>query len=308
VDALTDILTVAQVTGSVAASLVAGEPWGLRLDAVPGAAFHAISAGTAWLWLAGGEPIRLMPGDAVLLPGGASHTLTSAPDAATHAFDHERAEAALAQGVELALGVPPNTTRILCASYRHDPAATLATFSLLPQVLHVPALDAAPGLRTSLELLGDELRDAAPGRRAVLDHIVNVMLIQMIRAWIARTDPARCPPSWLRGLADPVIREALARLHAEPARPWTIDELARRIGVSRATLARRFASEVGHSPADYLTRWRMELAAHRLRGADDPVGTIARGVGYTSEYAFNRAFTRLHGLPPGRYRAARRPR
>lgn len=305
-DALTDILTLAAVEGTVAASLVAGEPWGVRLDAVPGAAFHAITAGTAWLTMAGRAPVRLMPGDVVLLPAGSPHVLASAVDAPVLPFDHARAEAALADGEELVIGAPPSSTRILCASYRHDPAAMLATFSLLPDVVHVPALEAPPGLRTCLRLLADELDSAAPGRRALLDHVVNVLLIQVLRAWMAGRGPGRLEPSWLRGLTDPVTRVALAELHGDPARPWTIGDLARRSGVSRATLARRFATEVGHTPAEYLTGWRMQLAARRLRTADDPVGAIARGVGYTSEYAFNRAFARHVGEPPGRYRAAYR--
>jgi AraC-like DNA-binding protein len=96
---------------------------------------------------------------------------------------------------------------------------------------------------------------------------------------------------------------ALAVLHTQPGRDWTVDSLAAATGVSRATLARRFPAQTGLTPAAYLTRWRMDLAAKRLRDTDDTVGVIARSLGYTSEYAFNRAFTRARGTPPGRYRA-----
>ena len=105
-------------------------------------------------------------------------------------------------------------------------------------------------------------------------------------------------PSWLSALTDPVAGSALAVLHAQPGRDWTIPSLAAAIGVSRATLARRFPVQVGYTPAAYLTRWRMDLAAVRLRDTDDTVGTIARSLGYTSEYAFNRAFTRARRIPP----------
>lgn len=298
-DVLTDVLAVAAVRGSVAATVAAGGRWGLQLAAVPGAAFHAIAAGTAVLTVEGRAPLALFAGDVVLLPGGVPHVLAATPDAPVRPFDHEAAELAGSVGI----GEPPMTTRILCASYRHDRAATLATFSLLPDVVHVPGIDAPPALRSCLALLGDELARPGPGAPAVLDHVVNVLLVQLLRVHLAAGGR---PPSWLRGLADPVTRAALTELHADPARSWTVEALARCVGVSRATLARRFMTEVGHAPGDYLTTWRLELAARRLRTGDDPVGAVAHGVGYRSEYAFNRAFARRHGIPPGRYRAAAR--
>jgi AraC-like DNA-binding protein len=306
VDALTDVLAVAAVEGSVAASLIAGGTWGLRLDAVPGAAFHAIAAGTAVLLVDGHPPLTLSPGDVVLLPGGIPHTLAASTDAPARPFDHVRAETSMGAGGELRIGEGQASTRILCASYRHDPAAALATFSLLPPVLHVPALDAPPALRSCLQLLADELGHPGPGSRTVLDHVVNVLLIQLLRTWILNGDGTQRPPSWLRGLSEPITRAALTELHQNPRRPWTVDVLARRVGVSRSTLNRRFRTEIGRSPTDYLTTWRMELAAFRLRSADEPVAAVAHSVGYTSEYAFNRAFARSHGLPPGRYRTAAR--
>jgi AraC-like DNA-binding protein len=307
VDILASILAVASVEGSVAASIRGGEDWGLELARVPGAAFHAVTAGTAHVSVDGHPPLRLMPGDAVLLPRGTEHVLASGPGAEVRRFDHVRAEAAIEEGGELVIGVPPASTQVICASYRHDPAARLTPFTLLPDVLHVPSLRAPAGLRSSLALISDELGHGGPGVRAVLDHVVNIVLIQMLRAWIDDPGPDDRPPSWLRGLADPVTRAALAELHGDPAHPWTIATLARRVGVSRATLTRRFESEVGRAPGEYLATWRMELAARRLRIGDDTVGAVAREVGYASEYAFNRAFARHHGSPPGRYRRAARP-
>jgi len=306
VDTLTDVLDLTGVSGSVAARLVAAEPWGLRLDAVPGAAFHAVSAGTAWLTIDDGASVHLMPGDAALLPSGKQHSLASDPDVRLQPFDHSSAEAALERGEAMIIGEGAASAHILCASYRHDPLATIATFKLLPDVVHIRAAEAPHALRTTLQLLGDELRQPAPGMRTVLNHVVDVMLIQILRAWIAGTDAARQAPSWLRGLSDPITRTALAELHDDPGRPWTMHDLARRVGVSRATLGRRFASEVGLTPGEYLTTWRMELAARRLRCSDDPVGAVAHSIGYTSEYAFNRAFARHHGMPPGRYRSTQR--
>jgi AraC-like DNA-binding protein len=301
-DALTAVLTVAGVRGTVAATLIAAEPWGLTLDAVPGAAFHAVTDGIAWLRVPGRPAIRLMPGDVVLLPTGTAHALASEPDADTAPFDHAAAEHALAAGEELSLGTGIGQTRILCASYHQDPAVTVPLLSLLPDVLHIPSRQADAALDTTLRLLAQEISRPQPGAAAVLNRIVDILLVQLLRAWLG-TGAGHAPAaSWLTALTDPVAGPALAVLHTQPGHDWTVTSLAAAIGVSRATLARRFPAEVGCTPAAYLTRWRMDLAAQRLRDTDDTVGTIARSLGYTSEYAFNRAFTRARQLPPGRYR------
>jgi AraC-like DNA-binding protein len=306
VDALACVLAEAGVRGTVAASLSAAEPWGLVLDAVPGAAFHAVTDGVAWLGVADRPGIRLMPGDVVLLPAGTAHVLASAPDADTVPFDHLAAEQALAAGDELRLGTGTAQTRILCASYHQDPAITLPLLTLLPDLLHVPSSRAGASLETTLRLLGQEISRPQPGAAAVLNKIVDILLVQLLRAWLG-TGPARGrTASWLSALTDPVAGPALAVLHSHPGRDWTVGSLAAAVGVSRATLARRFRAEVGQTPAAYLTGWRMDLAAMHLRDTDDAVGAIARSLGYTSEYAFNRAFTRARQIPPGRYRARSR--
>jgi AraC-like DNA-binding protein len=150
-------------------------------------------------------------------------------------------------------------------------------------------------------LLAGELGERDAGARAAVARLIDLLLIHAVRAWSAS---AAERPSWLRALNDPVIAQALAVLHERPAEPWTIERLAAEVHLSRATLARRFAELVGEPPLTYLTRWRMDLAARRLRDTTEPVETIAHGVGYTSEYAFNRAFSRHRGQPPGRWRRA----
>jgi len=304
-DALTAVLAVAGVRGTVAATLNAAEPWGLTLDAVPGAAFHAVTDGLAWLRIPGRPDTRLMPGDVVLLPTGITHILASAPDAATVPFDH-LAEHALAAGQDLRLGTGPGQTRILCASYQQDPATTVPLLTLLPDVLHIPSRRAGAALDTTLRLLAQEISQPQPGAAAILNRIVDILLVQLLRAWLD-TGPADArTPSWLSALNDPVAGPALAALHTQPGHDWTIASLAAATGVSRATLARRFPARVGCTPAAYLTRWRMDLAAVRLRDTDDTVSAIARSLGYTSEYAFNRAFSRARHISPGRYRTQTR--
>jgi AraC-like DNA-binding protein len=140
----------------------------------------------------------------------------------------------------------------------------------------------------------------------VLNRIVDILLVQLLRAWLGAAPDHAPAASWLTALTDPVAGPALAALHTQPGQDWTVASLAAAIGVSRGTLARRFPARVGATPAAHLTRWRMDLAALRLRDTDDTVAAIARSLGYTSEYAFNRAFTRARHIPPGRYRAQSR--
>ncbi|MCK9895830.1 helix-turn-helix transcriptional regulator [Frankia sp. AgB32] len=173
-----------------------------------------------------------------------------------------------------------------------------------------PAPPAPPGpgpLADTVRLLAGELAEPGPATTTLLDRLVDVLLIHVLRAWLQATS-AGPSASWLRALNDPVASAALTALHADPGRAWTLHSLADHVAVSRATLARRFPALVGETPAAYLTRWRMDLAARRLRDTDDPIEVIARAVGYTSEYAFSRAFSRDRAIPPGRYRVRSRAR
>jgi transcriptional regulator GlxA family with amidase domain len=157
-----------------------------------------------------------------------------------------------------------------------------------------------------LRLLALEISRPQPGAAAVLNRIVDILLVQLLRAWLDSGQARAHTASWLSALTDPIAGPALAILHNQPGRDWTVTSLAAAIGVSRATLARRFPAQVGATPAAYLTRWRMDLAAQRLRDTEDTVGAIARSLGYTSEYAFNHAFTRARRISPGRYRTKSR--
>jgi len=305
-DALAEVLAVAGVRGTIAATLNAVEPWGVTLSPLPGAAFHAVTEGTAWLYLDGHPGVRLMPGDVVLLPTGLAHTLASAPGTGLVPFDRLAAEQGHAAGGELQLGTGPAQTRILCARYQQDPAVSLPLLTLLPVVLHIPAGRASTALDTTLRLLAHEVGQPRLGTAAVLNRVVDILLVQMLRAWLDTSPAGPDAGCWLRALLDPVAGPALTALHGQPGRDWTVGSLAVATGVSRATLARRFPAAVGATPAAYLARWRMDLAARRLRDTEDTVGVIARSLGYTSEYAFNRAFTRARGITPGRYRTTGR--
>ena len=163
---------------------------------------------------------------------------------------------------------------------------------------------AAAVLGDTVRLLARELAHPQIATAVVLNHLVDILLIQLLRVWL-ETESTQSVP-WLGAFSDPAMRDALTKLHENPARNWTTAALAKELSVSRATLARRFPAVVGQTPGVYLTRLRMDLAALRLRDTDDDLETIAAAVGYTSVYAFSRAFSKARSQPPGRYRVLAR--
>lgn len=304
VDPLAEVLDVSRVRGAVLAHVCAHDPWGMRMSSTPGAAFHAITAGTCWLRLDGSVSAQLMPGDVVLLPTGTEHDMVSTPDGRTRAYDRITKEELMTPDGDLLIAGSGAVTRFICAAYDYDHEVAHPLLSLLPPVVHIPA--GTPGgdgpIQSTLRLLGGELGGRSPGSRSVVTRLTDVLFVQVLREWLEREHGGAC---WLRALRDPQIAEVIAVMHARPGEPWTLETLAQSVNLSRATLARRFTELVGEPPLAYLTRWRMDLAARRLRETTDPVNVIAHDVGYTSEFAFSRAFTRMRGEAPARYRRAR---
>ncbi|WP_327187720.1 AraC family transcriptional regulator [Streptomyces sp. NBC_01334] len=268
--------------------------WCTRIAAYDGAGFHVVLAGSCWLLPEGGTGIPLGPGDVVLLPHGAGHVLADGPvDAAT-----------AARAVPFEEVRPRHTAgdvELLCGKYRLDRSRTHPLLAELPQVVHLAnRADRPSELRGAVDLLAHELDGRGPGSSLALPSLLDLLLVYMVRAWLARAATG----TWPAVLGDPVATAALRALHADPAAPWSNDSLAARAGVSRATLARRFTALVGRPPMAYLTWWRLTLAAARLRDTDAPLAAVARETGYGSPYALSHAFSREFGTTPGRYRAA----
>lgn len=301
-DPLADVLDLSRVRGALMANVRAHAPWGLELPQNTGASFHAVTSGTAWVRVGGREPVQLMPGDLLLLPSGIAHRLSSEPDGRCRPFDRSMKEELMTPQDDLELPGSGAVTTFVCAAYDYDLDVAQPLMSLLPAVLHVPA-DPVAGRSVAaiVALLAGEIGVREAGARAAVARLIDLLLIAAIRRW-ADEQPEGASPSWLTALRDPVIGRVLALLHDRPGGQWTLEKLAGEVHVSRATLARRFAEEVGEPPLAYLSSWRMRIAAQRLKHTTDTVESIAREVGYTSEYAFNRAFSRHRGQPPGRYR------
>nr|WP_244203161.1 AraC family transcriptional regulator [Streptomyces rhizosphaericus] len=208
---------------------------------------------------------------------------------------------ALAEGRALRLGTAPAETEVIVLHYEQDPEVSTPVLTSLPRPMHVAARENAQ-LRRTVELLTAELAQPQFGTTAAVNSIVDLLLVQFVRAWLAR-HPEEESGSWLGAMRDPVVRDALACVHAQPERPWTTETLAAATSVSRATLSRHFRSALGQTPGAYVTRWRMDLASVRLRDTDEPVESISGAVGYGSPHAFSRAFRRARGVAPGEYRS-----
>ncbi|MGW0949338.1 AraC family transcriptional regulator [Streptomyces sp. NPDC002623] len=284
--------------------------WCTRIASYEGAGFHVVLAGSCWLLPdGGGAGVPLAAGDVVLLPHGAGHVLADGPvDARTAARATPFEEVEGVDEVERAgrrhlVGDVQDTrdVELLCGKYRLDRSRTHPLLAELPEVVQLANhADRPPELRAAVDLLARELDGRRPGSSLALPSLLDLLLVYMVRAWLAHAATG----VWPAVLGDPVAAAALRALHADPAAAWTNDSLAARAGVSRAALARRFTALVGRPPMAYLRWWRLTLAAARLRGSDAPLATVARETGYGSPYALSHAFSREFGTTPGRYRSA----
>ncbi|MGY2121998.1 AraC family transcriptional regulator [Nocardia gipuzkoensis] len=284
-------------TGSPTSGLfVRHAPWGRRYPVVPGAGFHVVLQGSCWVVPPDGRPIALGVGDVLFMPRGADHDLVDSLDSPVteHAMPGEPREI-VGPGVRAAL---------LCGAYELGRGRSHPILDELPEFIHLPARPGRhPALRGAVDLLAAEIAEPRPGSDAAVPAILETLLLFILRAWFDEQADAQSS-GWAGAFADPAVAAVLRAVHEEPARAWTVSDLGHVAGVSRATLARRFTATVGEPPLAYVTRWRMLTAARLLRDTDSSLGAVARRVGYTSEFAFAKAFKREYGLAPGQYRRA----
>ncbi|MBW1598392.1 AraC family transcriptional regulator [Streptomyces sp. JJ38] len=308
-----DILTEAlgsMRTGSPAAVRTMGHaPWGLRLPPVIGAGFHVVLSGACWLVPVHGprrsDAIRLDTGDVVFLRDGRAHILADQPGTPPQDEQDCRFTPGSPLGTVTVGGEGPRTS-LLCGSYHLDQARPHPLVRQLPELVHLSTADGGHAdLAAAVGLLRAELDRSRIGAAGIVPALIDSLLLYILRAWY-EGQPPESAEGWTAALRDAAIAPALAALHADPAAAWTVEELAARVGLSRAGFARRFTALVGEPPMAYLTRWRMTRAAQLLRESPAPLSTIAARIGYGSEYAFAKAFKREHGQPPGAYRRAAR--
>jgi AraC-like DNA-binding protein len=283
------------------------EPWGLALPPMPGCLmFHVVTAGRCWLEVEGAQPRALQPGEFALVPHGEGHRLTSHPGApAVPLFDLPREQVSERYEILRHGGGGPATT-LVCGAVRFDHPAAHHLVKLLPRTLSIDAWSApqADWLQSTLRFMAAEARELRPGGETVITRLADILVIQAIRSWLVQDPVTRT--GWLGALQDKQIGSAISRIHREPARSWTVGELAAEAAMSRSAFAARFADLVGEPPMHYVTRWRMHVALTRLHEADVSIVELANRLGYQSEAAFSRAFKRFIGVPPGGVRRGQR--
>jgi AraC-like DNA-binding protein len=275
--------------------------WAVRFPAISGVAFSWVARGSCRLTLGDGAPIPLREGDFVLLTAPPAWTL--ADGAPTEPLDGRIGHLGVdrySARVGRTDGEP--TTRTVGGHFSFDAANQGLLASLLPPLVHVRAADpGAARLKTLIGLIDDEAFGDRPGRAPVLERLLEVLLMEVIRQ--GPTQAAEPRPGLLAGLADPQVARALAAIHEDVRRNWTVADLAAVAGASRSAFAARFTRVVGAAPIDYLLSWRMALAKDALRRRDARLAEVAFASGYSSASAFSTAFSRIVGCPPARYAA-----
>lgn len=282
-------------------------PWGVGMPALPDSVyFHAVTTGECWLVDADGASRLVREGDLVVFPHGRGHhAVDTIGNDTPSVFDlpHDyvsRSYAILRHGGG---GTPTN---LICGAVQFKHPAARSLVALLPEVIHVSSATVHtewPWMPTLLGLMAHESAATQPGGEAVVTRLSDILVIQAIRHWIA-TD-TESPRGWLGALDDPLIGHAIAMVHREPERDWSVASLASEVAMSRSSFSAKFTELVGAPPMQYVTNWRMHLAADLLAEEGFTVAQTAERLGYTTEAAFSRAFKRVTGSPPGAVR--RRP-
>ncbi len=330
-DTLSDVLRAVRLRGAVFYYIDGSSPWVAEAPPaaelipaiMPGAEhmieFHGVVEGSCWGAILGETPIRLAAGDVILFPQGDAHVMSSAPgmrpphlDKAVYyaprppqlpyAFGIEGAEVVTTARLD---GGGRDRATIVCGFLGLDARPFNPLLAALPRVLHVAgeALGADSWVATFLRAAVRESNQRRPGGEAVLERMSEMLFVEVLRRYIDSLPAGQT--GWLAGMRDTSIGRVLALLHERPDMGWTIERLAHDAAMSRSTLHERFVHFIGRPPMQYLTDWRMQLAATRLRDTKAKVIDVALGVGYESEAAFSRAFKRAVGVAPGQWRARR---
>lgn len=313
-DALSETLRVVRLVGAIFIQARFTAPWcyqSPRADSAapllePGAErvviFHLITEGECFVELGDEAPVRLIAGDAVIFPQGDAHLMSSQPGLPP-ATGGTRLDAVLARRPrQLAYGGGGATTRLVCGYLACDARLGRMLLAGLPRIVRVNVRGSNAGvwLEASVRYALAEARSPRPGGAGVLAKLSEVLFIEVLRLHMNEQSTGRT--GWLAGVGDRIVGAALHALHKRPAHAWTLEELSAEAATSRSVLAERFQQLVGSSPMQYLTQWRMLLAANLLSGSNAPLARIAEDVGYQTDTAFSRAFRREYGVPPAAWR------
>lgn len=318
-DPISDVLDTIRLQGAVFFLWEPGWPYGvgvadgqtLSSHILPGAdcivSYHIVTKGPCWAAVSGKAPMRLETGDTLVLPHGDAYKIANTPQYPTPedgpaSIGFFKAMAAGEMSTVVTEGGPgPETSKLICGFLGCNTGPYNPLLSTLPSMVRVPApADGDDPLSTLITFALTESRQARGGERCLLMRLSEVMFVEVLRRYLRSGSGSES--GWLAALHDPLVGRALALLHQDISMTWTLQNLAQRIGASRSTLAEHFSRVVGLPPMQYLTRWRMQVAANRLRDTTAKVYAVANEVGYDSEEAFSRAFKRVVGSTPREWR------
>jgi AraC-like DNA-binding protein len=312
-DPLSDLLRVVRLDGAFFYAVEAGGSWYVESDSatelkpriLPAAehliSYHILTQGRCYARLIGEPPVELLPGDVIVFPHGDAHVMSGESSfrvagSRTSPPDRYRQTVLLGDG-------GPSSASFVCGFLGCDRRPFNPLLGALPRLLHMRGM---PGvwLDGFARQLTQESGLGRPGADGVLTRLAELMFIDLLRRYLAELPEGQS--GWLAGLRDQVVGRVLSLFHANPAHPWTLEELARETNASRTSVAKRFAELVGQPPMQYLAQWRMQVAANLLTQSGAKVAAIASDVGYDSEAAFSRAFKKATGVAPGTWRESRR--
>ena len=319
-DTLSEVLSAVRLSGSAFFEVTATSPWvaeappaaQIAHEVAPGAQhaieYHVITRGSCWMSLIGdhaSEPIRLQEGDIVVVPHGDPHVVSSAPGMrAEPALDMQRRSEDTPPFVLTIGGDGPGDTHLICGFFSCDARPFNPLLDSLPRFIRFgrDASQASYGLLDQfIRFATAEMGNKRAGSQSVLNRLSELLFVEVIRLHMDQL--VHNTTGWLAGLRDPLVGRALTLLHARPTHAWTLEELASEAAASRSTLADRFVHLVGYPPIQYLTQWRMQMAAKRLADRSVSIAMVAHEVGYESEAAFSRAFKKFVGQSPSQWRS-----
>jgi AraC-like DNA-binding protein len=311
-DSVAGLLDGPRARGAFVLRSMMDPPWAIRIEDEAPLTLVAMVRGEAWMRPDDAEDVELRSGDVAIIRGPDPYDVTDALGTAPQAIILPGQRCVTPDGQELTemshMGVrtwgnsPDGTTAMLTGTYQMRSEISQRLLGALPPLLVLRGEDWHSPL---IPYLAEEVVKDEPGQEAVLDRLLDLLLIAVLRAWFARPDAHA--PGWYLAHGDPVVGPALRLLQNNPAHPWTVASLAREAGVSRAALARRFNALVGEPPMAFLTEWRLTLAADLLREPGATVGSVAPQVGYGSSFALSTAFKRVRGISPQQHRATAVP-
>jgi len=303
VDPLSEALQILRMSGTFYSRAELSAPWGATLPELKDSMmFHFVTSGVCKLEIKGEKSSLLRAGDLVLLPHGEGHQLSSGRTPMRQKFFDLPREMVSERYEILRSAGGGAASSLICAVVRFDHPAARHLIKHLPRLIHIAAASSPhmDWINSMLRFMAAEAGELRPGGEAVITRLADIMVIQTLRAWIARNPTGQT--GWFGALQHPQIGRALALVHRDSARAWTLELLAGEVGMSRSAFAARFTEVVGESTMQYVARWRMHLAFTWLKEGDASVANLADRLGYESEAAFSRAFKRLMGVSPGSVR------